>query len=210
MLDIDAILSGLAKRRPLFHSEADFKHGLAWEIQQRFPESSVRLEYKPKSVGKRIYLDVWVTDQDRIYAIELKYKTRNLRGCFQGEDFDLLDQSAQDCGRYDFLTDVERLERLVSPRRSAVGYAVFLTNDSAYWLRPRSETTNDRCFRIHEGRTLAGELRWGAGASFGTMDKRENVISLHGQYQVHWRDYSQPSSDSYGKLRYTCLEIRVT
>jgi hypothetical protein len=61
MLDIEAILSRLAHKRPVFHSEADFKHSLAWEIQQRFPESPVRLEYKPKYVGKRVYLDVWVT-----------------------------------------------------------------------------------------------------------------------------------------------------
>jgi hypothetical protein len=99
---------------------------------------------------------------------------------------------------------------VVSLQRNAVGYAVFLTNDSNYWLQPRSEAANDRCFRIHAGRTLAGELGWGAGASFGTMDTREKAITLHGQYEVHWRDYSQPSSDSYGKLRYTCLEIRVT
>ena len=209
MLDIDAILSRLANRRPLFHSEADFKHSLAWEIQQRFPESSVRLEYKPKSVGKRVYLDVWVTNEDRIYAVELKYKTRKLH-CVQGEDFGLLDQSAQDCGRYDFLTDVERLEELVLRQPNAVGYAVFLTNDDGYWRQPKRETTNDRCFRIHEGRTLTGELCWGAGASFGTMDKRKEEIFLRGQYEVHWRDYSQPSSDSYGKLRYTCLEIRMT
>jgi hypothetical protein len=45
MIDIKNILKDLAVRRPVFHSEADFKFALAWAIQEADGEAKVRLEY---------------------------------------------------------------------------------------------------------------------------------------------------------------------
>lgn len=135
--------------------------------------------------------------KDTIIAIELKYKTR-----------DLLDQSAQDVGRYDFLRDIQRLEQIVLDRDDIEGYAIFLTNDSAYWSPPRNTQTVDASFRIHQGRILTGELGWGSGASKGTMHGREETIHIKGVYNLQWEDYSQPSRESsYGKFRYLLVKV---
>ncbi len=118
----------------------------------------MRLEFKPQHLKERIYLDIWCAYEDGIMAIELKYKTRKLHVNVEEEIFNLLDQSAQDIGRYDFLKDIQRLERIVFDRNDIAGYAVFLTNDSAYWITPRNSNTVDASFRIHQGRILSGEL----------------------------------------------------
>jgi hypothetical protein len=185
--------------------EADFQFALGWEIQKKFPDWSVRFEHKPTNLKDRIFVDLWIKG-DQTSAIELKYKTRKLDVNVKGESFNLLDQSAQDIGRYDFLKDVERLENIVSTHDNVKGYAVILTNDSAYWKSSTTETV-DAEFRMHEGRILNGELAWSTKAGAGTMRKREKPIKLTGTYKLSWKDYSQVSSTSYGKFRYLFLEI---
>lgn len=46
MLDIHDLMRGLAKKRPIFHSEKDFQFALAWHIREEFRQP-VRLEWKP-------------------------------------------------------------------------------------------------------------------------------------------------------------------
>ena len=199
------IIDRLSSLRPIFNMEADFQFALGWEIQKKFPDWSVRFEHKPTNLNDRIFVDLWIKG-DQTYAIELKYKTRRLDVNVKGESFNLLDQAAQDLGRYDFLKDIERLENIVSIHDNVKGYAIILTNDSAYWKSPTTETV-DAEFRMHEGRILNGELAWGTEAGAGTMRKREKPIKLTGTYKLSWKDYSQVSSTSYGKFRYLFLEI---
>ena len=208
MTFITSVLAELVNKRPVFHSEADFQHALSWEIHKRWERCSMRLEFKPPYLDNRVYLDIWATDKEVILAIELKYKTRRLRVEIGNEPFDLLDQSAQDTGRYDFLKDIQRLEQIVSGRSDIVSYAIFLTNDSAYWRLPRDSQTVDASFRIHQGRILTGELRWGSGASKGTMKTREEPIFIKGVYNLNWQIYSNPSEEPYGKFRYLLVEVR--
>jgi len=207
MIDVNEILSSLASKRPIFHSEADFQHALAWEIHSKWLECSMRLEYRPPRLEERIYLDIWAAGKDAILAIELKYKTRLLYIKTEGETFELADQAAQDLARYDFLKDIQRLERTISHIQNAVGYALFLTNDSAYWKSPMVLGTVDESFRIHQGKVITGELRWGSKASQGTTRTREKSITIKGWYKLNWQDYSEPSDDSYGKFRY--LSVRI-
>jgi len=207
MIDIASVLAELACKRPVFHSEADFQHALAWEIHERWPTCSMRLELKPPRLASRMHVDIWAAGRDNILAIELKYKTRGLRIAVEGESFDLADQSAQDCGRYDFLKDVQRLERIASQLDGITGYAVLLTNDSAYWTSPRSNATCDASFRLHENRTPSGELRWGARASPGTVRGREEPITIRGTYRLLWQDYSEPTTASRGKFRYLLVKL---
>jgi len=199
------IIDRLSSLRPIFNMEADFQFALGWEIQKKFPDWSVRFEHKPTNLKGRIFVDLWIKG-DQTFAIELKYKTRKLDVNVKGESFNLLDQAAQDLGRYDFLKDIERLENIVSIHDNVKGYAIILTNDSAYWKSPTTETV-DAEFRMHEGRILNGELAWGTEAGAGTMRKREKPIKLTGTYKLSWKDYSQVSSTSYGKFRYLFLEI---
>lgn len=189
MIDIVKVLESLAIKRPLFHSEADFQHALAWEIHQQLPDHSIRLELKPPHINDRFYIDLWVANKESAFvAIELKYKTRKLETNVADENFCLLNQRAQDCGRYDFCKDIQRLEGVVYGQSDIIGYAIFLTNDSAYWKKPKKDQAVDSGFRIHQDRRLSRELlRWGSHASQGTMRGREEHISIKGTYDLDWK-----------------------
>lgn len=208
MTDIEEALERLAIKRPLFHSEADFQHALAWKIHQQLPDHSIRLELKPPHINDRFYIDLWVANKENAIAIELKYKTRGLSLEHEDERFDLLNQSAQDCGRYDFCKDIERLEVVVSKKPNMIGYAIFLTNDSAYWKETKKDQPADSDFRIHEGRKLSGNLEWGSQASEGTKRGRNNPISIKGTYDLTWKNFSETNLKSpYGKFRYLLVII---
>ena len=77
MVYLNETLSRLASRRPVFHCEADFKHPLAWELQNELTDCEIRLEFRPFP-EERFYLDIWCRDQDQSFAIELKHLTRGL------------------------------------------------------------------------------------------------------------------------------------
>ena len=93
-------------------------------------------------------------------AIELKYKTRAIDVKVGDEEFFLKNQSAQDIGRYDLIKDIVRVEQVISAHGNSEGYAILLTNDSAYWKTPRNKSTVDAEFRLHNGRVLSGALEW--------------------------------------------------
>jgi hypothetical protein len=206
-INITEILGELAEQRPVFHSEADFQHALAWELHRQMPDVDVRLELPRVHAGKVLHVDIWMTREDSILALELKYKTRKLSVEVRSETFNLLDQSAQDIGRYDFIKDIQRLEQLRLGAPSMVGYTVLLTNDSSYWAQPRDPYCVDAVFRIPEGRVISGTLRWDERASPGTMRGREEPLDISGAYTIQWKDYSQAWVTGYGQFRYTVVEV---
>lgn len=207
MIDIIEILDTLGKERPVFHSEADFQHALAWIIHEKHPEFNVRLEKRLSLNGLKIYVDIFVYKENgqHFVVIETKYKTKRLSTTFDGEEFELKDHSAQDCSRYDFLKDIWRIERILRRYRNGYGIAIFLTNDPLYWLPPRDANTIDELFRIHEGRMVTGILSWREGTSKGTMSGREEPITLAGEYRLKWRDFSRIPV-KYGKFRYLLVQ----
>ena len=212
-LDIHGLMTELSKHRPIFHSEADFQHALAWQIHMDSPNSKVRLEYPymlgkakgSKGAAKPMYLDIWLPD--RKIAIELKYRTRkpNPNRDYLDhleERFHLKNQGAQDIARYDFLNDVQRLEH--TAKSNVAGYAVLLTNEHLYWKEPKSDETVDAAFHIHQNQKLRGRLDWGNRASDGTKRNRENTINLDDSYTMDWHEYSniEGTEVKYGKFRY--------
>jgi len=207
MIDIPGILGALAIIRPVFQSEADFQHALAWEIHRSMPDAQVRLEVPVASVDAQMHIDIWVQHGNMLHAIELKYKTRALSVQIGNEIFSLKDQSAQDTGRYDFVKDMQRLEQVLVLKDNSVGYAVLLTNDSAYWINPGEKQTVDADFRLFQGRSLPGRLEWGAAASAGTKRNRESPLVLTGTHPLHWMDYSRPTMKSFGTFRYLFVRI---
>jgi hypothetical protein len=206
--DLTEFISKLSIDRPVFHSEADFQHALAWRIHQEYPEASMRLEFKPLNIGERMYIDIWVVNNEITTAIELKYKTRSFSEKVKGENFELTDQSAQDQGRYDFLKDIQRLQKVVS-KNNVEAYAVFLTNDSSYWKDPLNKQTVDADFRIHDGRVLNGKLKWGEKASMATKNDREDPILINGTYTLKWEEYSKFSTWSYGNFKYLLVKLNT-
>lgn len=201
-IDIHALLGGLARKRPVFHSEADFQHALAWHIRQA-TGSDIRLEFRPCR-NRSVYLDLWMPDLS--VAVELKYLTRKLEWDTPGESFALRNQSAQDIRRYEVMKDVQRLE---SVSRAQHGVAIVLTNDSSYWKRARKDNPIDIAFRLHEGRLLSGTLRWSPDASTGTTEGREAAITLKGSYVCKWRDYGRPvvPNAKNAQFRYLAFEV---
>ena len=181
-LSISEVLTVLAKQRPIFHSEADFQHAIAWEIHKHLPRTSVRLE-RPVEIShlnKRIYADIWIEQDGDVLAIELKYKTRALQVLVKSEQYSLRSQSAQDLGRYEFIKDIKRVENIVVNRKpQASGYAILLTNDPTYWTQPLNDNTADAKFRLHEGRTLQGSLGFRC-SKVGNRGRREAGASPTG------------------------------
>ncbi len=207
MIQVEHIISELQEKRPSFHSEAEFQHALAWEIHCYHPTAAVRLEIHPGRIGPREYIDIWVKYENTVYAIELKYKTNKIDVVYGGEEFHLLNQSAPDGGRYDFIKDVVRLERFVGGNPGSIGYAIILTNDHNYWRPTKNLATTDADFRIHDGRTLNGELKWSEATGEGTKEKRENPLVLSSSYQIRWIDYSAFAEKGPSTFRYALLKI---
>ncbi len=208
MIEVNKILDIIKKKRKIFHSEADFQHAFAWEIHKELPEASVRLEFPFKTGDQNLHVDVWIESQEKVLAVELKYKTRALSVTVNEEQYHLKNQSAQDIGRYDFIKDIQRLECIANKQTNFEGYAILITNDSAYWLKPKKIDTVDANFRIQEGRVLENNLKWSEHASDGTKKSRESAIYLQNKYTVQWVDFSQLSNGNYSKFR--SLTIKVT
>ena len=202
MLNITNLMNDLACDRPVFHSEADFQQALAWCIHDAIPDGGVRLEFKPFP-AEPMYLDIWLPGIG--VAVELKYKTRKLNLLLEGESFALRDQSAQDISRYDFLKDIQRLEQLRKLPNARAGFAVLLTNDPSYWKHSSHPATIDAAFRLHEGRTITGEMAWSERASAGTTKHREAPIRLNGSYDLHWQDYANMGDGHNRRFRYLAV-----
>jgi len=206
--DIDQMLDGLASVRPIFHSEADFQHALAWRIHELNPAAAIRLEYRPLP-QRSMYVDIWVRSPDTSVAIELKYPCRKLDVEIDGEHFVLKDQAAQPHPRYDFVKDLTRLEDIVAQVPDTMGFAVMLTNDSSYWTPSGRESPVDAAFRLSEGRILGGSLRWAQHVGLGTARGREALLSLHGAYSLTWREYSMLLVDRpYNRFRLLVVPVR--
>jgi len=207
MIEMTDVLYELSSKRPVFHSEADFQHALAWTIHEKYSGLNIRLEKRVISDSEEMYFDIFAFNDNKTVAIELKYKTKNLDISVDNEEFNLKNQGAQDQGRYDFIKDISRLEKALETYRDGAGFAIFLTNDNSYWKTPtRDVNTADKDFRIHEGATIWGTLSWKEGTSEGTMSGRNESIILKGKYMLNWNDYSDVVKQN-GKFRYLLVKI---
>lgn len=208
MIDIHKIITSLQLKRPIFHSEADFQLAIAWEIQKLYPHAEIRLEYNYPKIFESLYLDIWVKLEDTYIPIELKYKTKKSTFLVNGEHFRLKNHSAQDCGRYDFLKDISRIEKVISTEEQInAGYAIILTNDSLYWRESNKIDSVDAAFKIHEGRELSGQLSWGELASAGTKRGRENDIILESSYTLNWIPFSNINNSPDSEFKILIVKV---
>ncbi len=206
MFDINDLLTGLAKCRKVFHSEADFQHALAWHIHQRNPGSQIRLEFPISVDHRKMHVDIWLPEEK--VAIELKYPTQKSKLVDNEESFALRYQGAQNQRRYDFLWDIHRLEVMRSmPEFCEAGYAVLLTNDPLYW-KDSTRKTMDAEFRVHEGRKISKKLAWHRCASSGMVKGRELPIPLTSSYRLQWQDYFDFCRKPFGKFRYLAVSVK--
>jgi hypothetical protein len=146
----------LSTERPLFHSEADLQHAVAWLIHGEHPDCTIRLEYPIRGTTRASYLDLLAVVGGERVAIELKYKTRALSTSINGEPFILKSHGAQDLGRYDYLLDVQRIEAAIETGVADRGWAILLSNDSAYWRASDTTGVAYEAFGLHPGRQVTG------------------------------------------------------
>lgn len=201
---VEASLRALARCRPVFHSEADFQHALAWQLQLDHPDAKIRLETRPLA-AKSVFLDLLLDIDGVRTAVELKYLVRSLAADIDGERFELRAQSAHDVRRYDIVKDIARLEAVLAAGAAETGVMIAVTNDPAYWTVGRTGTI-DAAFRLHEGATLTGDVAWATHAGAGTTAKRTQILTLRGRYQLRWKDYSDTGGRS-GKFRALVVEV---
>ncbi len=205
-VDMAVLLEDLARARPVFHSEADFQHALAWAWQQRQPDAAIRLEYRIPFTGGRAYADLWVRDSSGVTCVELKYWSRLVEVDVAGERFSLANQGAQDLSRYDFIKDLMRVEHAVAEGHATRGYVIALSNDSSFWTTRRPGTI-DEAFRLHDERRLGGQLAWSEAAGAGTIRRRESALNLAGEYDLNWRPYSRVAEVLRGEFRYLLVHV---
>ena len=204
--DIHGVMQGLAESRPIFHSEADFQFALAWRIKEMMPGCEVRLEYKPFN-DEAFFLDVWLPTMRM--ALELKYIRGRVDLEHGGERFSLK-EGASDIERYDFLKDIQRLERMISERGNVDrGCAVLLANSSSCWKQPiaNRKTTIFEAFRIHEGRQIRAkeELAWAVGSKPGR--EREVPLRFANSYKMRWQDYHDFGERGHSRFRYLAISV---
>lgn len=205
-VDVAAVLTALAEQRPVFHSERDFQHALAWQVQMTYPEAQIRLEPRPR---RGIHLDLLVRLGERRTAIELKYLIAALNATVNGELFDLPHQSANDISRHDVIKDITRVEALLAEGYADSGQVLVLSNDRSYWQQGARTDTIDAAFRIHEGRVLTGTLSWATRAGHGTTVGRDTPLHLADSYTCRWQDYSQVvlANGRVAQFRYLLINI---
>ena len=203
-LDIRPIMGQLAARRPIFHSEADFQHELAWELRKSIPDCEVRIERPITGVFKGA-IDIVILWQGLHYGLELKYLTRKFDIIHKSEEFNLKAHGATDLRRYDVCKDIWRLENF-NDAYGGRSMVVALTNEAAYWKPPAHDRHFDAAFRVFNGRTLSGNLIWDILASPGTTKGRTSDISLRGEYKLLWQDYSD-LGNAPGCFRYLLVDV---
>ena len=176
---INKAMSALAAKRSVFYSEADFQFALAWELQILLPNADIYLERRVNNC----YIDIWVEHNGKNFPIELKYKTKS--AIIGG--IELKNHAAMDYGCYDYLKDICRLENLPNIEK---GFAVMLTNDSAYYTDTKRLSAYDN-FKIYDGVTRGGRLSWGLtskGVPFVSGSRAPFL--LKGSYTMQWQPYN--------------------
>ena len=122
-----------------------------------------------------------------------------------GEVFHLKNHSAQDCGRYDYIADIQRIEKVrANDINFKFGYAIMLTNDYSYCKESTRKSTVDKAFRIHQGRVLRGSFNWSENAALGTKKGRP-PFDLEGEYTIDWKEFSKYKNVTF---MYNVVEVK--
>ena len=234
---IETVLLALAKERKVFWSEADFQFAFAWKLKEMLkysnPQSTinVRLERRADALEQRtdapaqgnekensgdIYIDIWVEINEKVYPIELKYKTIQCSITDGSEEYKLKQHGASDIGCYLYLKDVKRIEELSESLGDnfGKGFAIMLTNDHLYWDRPNTstDTTAFRDFRIYDWRKIVAsqKLNWHPSSNKRPVwQKKLGPLTLTHNYTINWKDYSKLLNEE-GKaipFKYSIIEI---
>jgi len=186
---LEAIFKELVSQR-IYCSESDIQFALAWKLKEEH-QGDVRLELPfevdQKNDGernKRKYLDILLESKSGKQAIEIKYKTDEVK--YQNDyagAMSLKKHGAQAFGLYDFWWDVHRIEELLRDKKIKSGFVIFLTNDKFYQNEATDRAAYD-AFRL-VGR-VSGKLTMGERTT--SLGGRKRSFKLCGEYSINWVD----------------------
>lgn len=214
---LEEILAGLAKSRPIFHSEADFQHELALHLHSAgWPcrlEVPLTVLLKESQVKAEVDILTYSPIDDTPVAIELKYVSAKLTVNHEGESFNLANNWGTNLARFDCLADWERVAAIVAAGHAAQGFTVFLTNAKDAWVKDVSQTDIlAQNMSIHEGRELTdGEsLSWPENINHDSVGKKRlppyAPINCPVSASCDWNDYSLLEAARNARFRYLLLE----
>lgn len=211
---VKSIIKDMGKSKLIFQSEAQFQHILAMRLEKEIAENEdlkIYLEaytndytYECNEKTKRCYTDIVILDNKNMQyiAIELKYKTDKLEYNKGNFFISLTEHSACDTGCYDYLWDIERINKLTKNTtrgnlksfKCIGGCAIFLTNENYYWKHSRliddeAKKANHNEFLIGDGSDIVkSELNWG---NIDDNDFRHTSITLEGvkESKFEWQEY---------------------
>lgn len=198
-MNLHTSIKNLSKRKPFIRSEKELLESLYHEIDHQgykcFKNSTL--------LGEKVDLLIEDDNKGIYYAIHLRNKTAKLTY----QDSVLKNHGAQLQGRYDFLKDIECLEKLTHSG-SVIGYNILLTNDQSYWNKPKKINALDSAFHIYDDRIITGDLQWGDETALGTKINRTDSIHLKNTYTCTWNLYSSISNDKNGTFEYLLMEVK--
>ncbi len=229
----------LVEQQKFFFNEKDLQVCMAQELTKR--KWTVHMEYHvPVTDGfvagsnirypwneKTMYVDLVVEENNLFVPVELKYKTRAIKGQPMvyrfGEEIKtdgiIKNQSAQDIGRYAFWKDVKRLELLNKRFDNVVGgIAVFVTNDSTYTYLPKTDRpplVGYYDFRMYDPKNsvISGRLSWRENGERTDKDIPATLCNfcLDGQYVIpQWESYTSAHNKDFGKNKMSFMALPVT
>ena len=208
--DINNVLQSLSKKRPLFHNERDFQFELAWQIKELY-DCDIRLEYyyKTEANGKRNYIDIIAFDNSHCIAFELKYKTKRFYGKVEKEDYNLKYQSARDLGCAYVLSDLCRLQKLITSESIIggklidKGYVILLTNDEKY-KKGFVEKTLFAKYGLINGKVIEGDMCFPRSYNGKELSQTSAAIFKNTdldfgkeKYIIDWADYNNRTDNSH-------------
>ena len=181
----------ILKKRKIFTSEADLQLELAKIIKEKYKDANVRLEYCP-DFDTHMHIDILVIINGKWIPIELKYKTKEL--VYTDNDdckYILKEQGANDCGCYDYIKDIKRIETIKENKEEfEKGYTIFITNDELYKKGPRNDNVSYAQFSLEDEREISAKdkLMWKENKSVDTQ--RKNSIILNSSHRFKWKTFS--------------------
>lgn len=200
--DINLVIDTLRKSNKIFSTEAEFQLEMAIEIRKLYPDAKVKLEYNP-TFDNSMYIDILVIMHNKMYPIELKYKTKSCKITYDNIEYNLKNHSAKNENCYYYIKDISRIEKCKDKMPLFErGYTIFLTNDLSYLNKPR-ENSQYINFSIHKGAgNKTNIIKWQRKEPKIGFEKS---IKLKGKYPINWIEYSKVEDNIF---MYLLNEIR--
>lgn len=225
---LEGVINSFAASNRIFNCEAQFQFELAQEIKNQFNCKVLFEGLSRKNGEKRFFTDIILYDDKEVVAIELKYKTASLSTTLPylpgKKCLDLANHGAVDLGRYDYLLDIERIQKIVDSASAKdenviiscnKGYAVILTNEKKYWDGLPNNTIDADLFFTQQTKIVKkGMHDWKKSSVPPFYPKtvagsfRANGLTMNNNYPCDWKDYLKLNVGGNNEFKYLVTEIK--